>query len=245
MNKNYSVLIISDNPFLCKSVYAILQDTEYDTYTFTYATGKQADLRMFEPVSTRRLDLRSADDVDFIIKNYELVISLHCKQLFPKKLVDTVRCINIHPGYNPVNRGWYPQVFAILHNLPVGATIHEIDYQLDHGNIIDREFVEKNDSDNSFTLYNKILAREIELFRKNIKSILENNYKAYPPETEGNLFLKKDFEALCRLDMEQMGTFRDFYNLLRALSHGDFKNAYFIDETTHKKVYLSLNIEPE
>ncbi len=70
---------------------------------------------------------------------YILFISLHCKQIFPQRLTDNYRCINIHPGYNPYNRGWFPQVFSILNKNTAGVTIHEIDQELDHGPIIYQE----------------------------------------------------------------------------------------------------------
>ena len=88
-------------------------------------------------------------NVEWISTNYDLVISVHCLQFFPKNLVNNIRCINIHPGYNPINRGWYPQVFAIVHDLGIGATIHEMDEKLDNGPIIARELLTKLEWDTS------------------------------------------------------------------------------------------------
>jgi methionyl-tRNA formyltransferase len=92
-----------------------------------------------------------------IIDSFDLVIFVHCFQLFPKTMVNAVRCVNIHPGYNPINRGWYPQVFAIVNDLPIGATIHEMDEKLDNGPIIVRELVEKYARDTSLTIFLMIL----------------------------------------------------------------------------------------
>ena len=179
-----------------------------------------------------------------ILQEYNLVISIHCFQFFPEELVNNIRCINVHPGYNPLNRGWYPQVFAIVHNLVIGATIHEIDNKLDNGPIIARDFVEIYDWDTSYTIYNRVLDKEMELLDLHFNSIIDGTYDRIRPESKGNLFKKKDFHALCKLDMKEKGTFEDFYNRLRALTHGEYKNAYFINSEGHK-VYLSLNIEIE
>ena len=181
-------------------------------------------------------------DAKWIIDHYNLVISVHCFQLFPTELVQSVRCINIHPGYNPVNRGWYPQVFSLIHDLPIGATIHEMDDKLDHGPIIARQLVEKYIWDTSFTLYNRILEAEIKLWNENIERIIFNDYSTVLPENEGNIFLKRDFKRLCKIDMEKKGTFREFYNQLRALSHAHYRNTYFLDDKTGKKIYLQLKI---
>lgn len=75
--------------------------------------------------------------------------------------------------------------FSIINKIPVGATIHEIDNELDHGNIIAREFVEKLIVDTSDTLYDKIIDKEIELINKWLEPIVYNNYTAIPPEQEG------------------------------------------------------------
>jgi methionyl-tRNA formyltransferase len=179
---------------------------------------------------------------DEIIKQYDLVLSLHCKQLFPKYLVQSVRCINIHPGYNPVNRGWYPQVFALINNLPIGATIHEMDEYLDHGPIIAREFVEKYSWDTSESLYQRILRKEIELLDIHFDSIIDNTYKKITPESDGNIFLKQNFKEVCKIDPGEVMSFGACIDRLRALTHSNFYNAYFVDENTGKKIYVKLDL---
>lgn len=243
-----NTLIISDNLFLCKELKKILISKSYNNRRFTFSTSPFSDHLFFlnelscDVVS---LDLKNIEDINFIIKHYDLVISIHCKQIFPNQLVKNVRCINIHPGYNPINRGWYPQVFAIIKNLPIGATIHEIDEELDHGAIIAQEFVDYDFSDTSLTIYNRILNKEIELFVKYIDIILEDNYQTIALKEEGNLHLKKDFNSLCEINLEEIATYREVINRLRALSHGEFKNAYFFDPETNEKIYISVELKKD
>jgi dTDP-4-amino-4,6-dideoxyglucose formyltransferase len=177
-----------------------------------------------------------------ILENYQLVLSVHCLQFFPKELVKNVRCINVHPGYNPINRGWYPQVFAIIHDLPIGATIHEMDEKLDNGPIVARELVEKHDWDTSLSIYDRVLETEMKLFEQYFDAIMDETYTPIHPESNGNMFRKSDFNALCEIDMEEEGTFRAFYDKLRALTHGDYKNAFFIDKNG-QKIYMKLDLE--
>lgn len=183
--------------------------------------------------------------IDEIIDLFDLVISVHCLQYFPKSLVEGVRCINIHPGFNPINRGWYPQVFAIINDLPIGATIHEMDEKLDHGPIIVRELVEKFPWDTSLSIYNRVLEMEMMLLENNFESIILGTYETTAPENEGNIFTKNDFNNLCKLNLNEERSFRYFYNLLRALTHGEYKNAFFIDPITLKKIYIKLEISHE
>ncbi|ASW75053.1 hypothetical protein IQ37_00305 [Chryseobacterium piperi] len=241
-----NILVISDNAFLCKKLENILIEKLNDEQNVNFAISPFStinDFKGFIKSEVFILDLKNENDIHHITDKYDLVLSIHCKQFFPNNLIDRVKCINIHPGYNPINRGWYPQVFSILHNLPIGATIHEIDNKLDHGPIIDRAFVEKSIDDTSGSLYDKILEKEIELFNKNVEAILNNTYETFFPENEGNIFLKKDFNNLCKIDLQEQTTTGQFINKLRALSHKSFKNAYFIDPKSGKKVFISINIE--
>jgi methionyl-tRNA formyltransferase len=235
-----NVLVISDNPYMCKSLHEIVFNTEDLKASFDYAISPSSDESLFLPLKVKKINLRSDFEVTEIIHTYSLVISIHCKQLFPNRLVDSVRCINVHPGYNPINRGWYPQVFAIIHDLPIGATIHEIDYEIDHGKIIARKFVEKSVCDTSLTLYNKILEAEINLLLSNIKSIIDGSYSPIDPESEGNVYLKKDFLELCEIDLNEDTTYRECINRLRALSHGEYLNAYFKDERSGERIYVKI-----
>lgn len=62
-------------------------------------------------------------------------------------------------------------------------------------------------------------------------------------ETDYSTYSKSDFNELLELNMKKEGTFLYFYNHLRALSHGEYKNAYFIDPKSGKKIYIKLDID--
>ncbi|WP_162238717.1 dTDP-4-amino-4,6-dideoxyglucose formyltransferase [Pedobacter sp. Leaf194] len=239
------VLIISDNLQLCLRTLPIFEEYSHE-FEFDYSISPFSDKKQFNEKllgAVKVFDLRLEADVNLIIKHYSLVISIHCKQLFPESLITNIRCINIHPGYNPINRGWYPQIFSIINDSEIGATIHEIDEDIDHGNIIARSFVKKEMVDTSKSLYDKILEKEIELLRDNIEAILFNTYITIVPEDEGNLYLKRDFKELCKLNLEEKLTMLEAINRLRALSHGELNNAYFIDPDTGQKIFVTLNLK--
>ncbi|WP_421947825.1 dTDP-4-amino-4,6-dideoxyglucose formyltransferase [Phaeodactylibacter xiamenensis] len=240
------VLVIIDNIIQYERVKHVFKKTNLsDVSTDFYHSPIKSKIWEHPDFLDQDKMLDVKNDADSIIENYDLVISIHCFQFFPAKLVNSVRCINIHPGYNPINRGWYPQVFAIIDDLPIGATIHEMDEKLDNGPIIARAFVDKYKWDTSFTIYNRVLDKEIELFQEYFEAIIMGTYEPTPPEDTGNIYRKRDFEALCEIDLNQKGDFNQFFDRLRALSHGDYKNAFFYDEETGKKVYFKLSIEIE
>lgn len=239
-----NILVVTDNGLQYKKFTSLIQsDSIYEDYNFTFCRSFASEKEKIYEKDIDSLDVINVKkDHDYIISKFDLVISLHCKQLFPKQLVDGVRCINVHPGYNPINRGWYPQVFAINYGNDIGATIHEIDEQLDHGGIVVREKCPIYPWDTSLEVYERILDLEMKLLKDNLLTILSGTYSVVQPEIEGKLYLREDFKALCKINLEEKGTFREFINRVRSLSHGAYKNAYFIDENGDK-VYLSISLE--
>jgi methionyl-tRNA formyltransferase len=236
-----NILVISDNSYLAEKLNLLITKHKIQGQKFVFAISPFSNPADFE-IKSRVYDLKERNHIEEIIANYELVFSLHCKQLFPSELVRKVKCINIHPGYNPLNRGWYPQVFSIIYDLPIGATIHEMDGEVDHGSIIARKIVKKYGYDTSETLYKRVIELELELLDEYLPLILANSYEEKKPEIEGNLYLKRDFNNLKKIDLNKNYKAEEFLKLLRALTHGDFKNAYYIDKDTGRKVYISLKI---
>ena len=56
--------------------------------------------------------------------------------------------------------------------------------------------------------------------------------------------MKKDFDALCEIDLDDYDTFRNYINKLRALTHGSYANAYIIDDFGNK-IHLKLELKKE
>lgn len=162
------------------------------------------------------------NDIDFDKLDYDIIFSLHCKKVFPKELVTETRCINIHPGYNPYNRGMFPHVWSIINGLPAGATIHEMDEQIDHGKILSQRIVPIDIYDTSLTLYKKVIECELSLLEMSLPLILSGKLIGYDVGSDGNYNSLEDYKKLCEIDLSKHYT---TINLLRALSHGDYKNA--------------------
>ncbi len=242
-----NVLIISDNKYLAEKFFDIVEKKKFHNCNFSLAISPFSNIDdfKFHDIEVNVYDLKKAFDIDLIKSKFDLVFSIHCKQLFPSNLINYVKCINIHPGFNPVNRGWYPQVFSIINDLPIGATIHEIDEKIDNGNIIAQEYVRKFAYDTSGSLYKRVINKEIELLDINIEKIIANSYSISTPKGDGNLYLKKDFNELLELNLNEQTSVGKLLNRLRALTHGDLRNAYFIDAETQEKIYVKVVLTPE
>jgi methionyl-tRNA formyltransferase len=239
------ILILTDNEYLLVQFRKLIQVKNLDNssqffFNFAYSPNNKVFVEKYKN-SDWIIPLRVKENVESLVKNFDLIFSLHCKQIFPSELVNKVKCINIHPGLNPNNRGWFPQVFSIINALPCGATIHEIDEYLDHGPVIFQKQVAIEMWDTSLTAYNKILDAEIDLLSENLENILYNKYKTFVVG-EGNLNLKTDFDDLCQIDLESKDTFKNHINRLRALTHGDYANAYFVDESGCK-IYVKIELK--
>lgn len=243
-----SILVVSDNEVLLTEFIDLLDKLSElkNGRTFNFACHPKNELLIGKRIRGYAIEpLNMKTEYSAIQGKYDLVISAHCKQIFPGELVNSVKCINIHPGYNPYNRGWYPQVFAILNGKPLGATIHEIDEDLDHGKIIDRQLVDIKASDTSLTAYNRVQVKEAEMIEKNLPSILDGTYQTIIPEDEGNINFKKDFNDLREIRLDETVTFKQAIDRLRALSHPPFKNGYFIDPDTNQKIWIEVSLQAD
>lgn len=234
------VLIVSDNFYLINEFKKIIVEEKYRSFKFHFRRSQKTNLtkglNKLKPICIKK-------NIETIKKKYDCIFSIHCKQIFPKELVENIPCYNIHPGYLPNNRGWFPQVFSIINQSIIGATIHEMDDKIDNGNIIARKKTKIEKWETSSDVYKKILNIEIKLLKKHLYSILTNQYSIIS-ETNSKYYSKEDFNNLCKLDLEKIGSFESFYNLLRALTHKGYKNAHFIDENGNK-IYLELIITKE
>ncbi len=238
-----NILIITDNEFLYNNFCKILVKHELNNnhcFEFRYSINNKFFIEKYSNNNEfQSINLKNNIELEYVVSTFKLVISLHCKQLFPNVLVNKIRCINIHPGFNPYNRGWYPQVFSIINKKPLGATIHEMDEELDHGDIIVQEYVNIESWDTSGSIYQKLLVTEVNLLDKHILRIIDNDYNVQMPVEEGNVNYIKDYVNLCEIKLDAVATYGEVIDRLRALSHDGFNNAYFYDKFNNK-VHIEL-----
>ena len=240
------LLVVSENGELSAHIKAVIDNLSFDhplTVHFCYTTLNKSPAQMIALGATE-IDMKEPSTVERVLREHDLVFSLHCKQIFPRRLVEGVCCINFHPGLNPFNRGWFPQAFSIVNGLPSGATIHLMDADVDHGNILAQQEVAIEPSDTSLEVYRKVIEAEKQLIETHLFNIVEGAFETTRPSSEGNYNGIKDYRAMCALDLEAVGTLGDHLNLLRATTHGEFRNAYFYDDDG-KKYFVRISIDPD
>ncbi|HEY0412879.1 MAG TPA: dTDP-4-amino-4,6-dideoxyglucose formyltransferase [Allosphingosinicella sp.] len=239
-----NVLIISDNGELARHFVEEFQRPEIRAIAVAELRYSSVNKNPSSLVAlgAEPVDLSKAPQVTAIVRDFGLVISAHCKKIFPPALVNGVRCVNFHPGFNPHNRGWYPQVFSILNGKPLGVTAHEMNEEIDGGPIIARRQVALSRADTSLTAYARVIEAEKALIRETLPAVIRGDYTAFPPEAEGNYNGIADYRQLLQLDLGHRGSLHEHIDLLRALSHPPFWNAYFLDERGNK-VFVQLELQ--
>ncbi|MAE51803.1 MAG: formyl transferase [Micavibrio sp.] len=235
------VFAVTDNRFIFEHFAPIFEanGAEVDFYC-SPKSGKMFAAEI--AAGTMRPIILKEESETLIQGGYQFGFSCHSKQIFPAALVNAMLCVNIHPGYNPHNRGWFPQVFSILNKKPAGLTIHVMDEEIDHGAIIVQQKIEIQSFDTSLTAYNKVIAAEVELFKQTLPQILDGSYPRKAMDEEGNYNSIKDYKALLEIDLDKQVTMREAIDYLRAMTHPPYKNAYFLDEKG-RKIMVGLEIE--
>jgi methionyl-tRNA formyltransferase len=210
MARDMNILVLSDNSEILMRARPIFERRKHQ---WTFSTSDEVNPKT---------------DYYHIQKYYELVFSLHCKTIFPKILTSAVRCVNVHPGFNPYNRGIFPHIFSIVNGLPAGVTIHEMTEEIDLGPCIAQTEVSVKDCDTSGSLYERIIDCELELLDYMLPSIIDKKYKLFEYTDKGNYNSMADFKKLCNFNLFDSGCeFYEVFNTMRALSHPGYLNAHY------------------
>ncbi len=147
---------------------------------------QKAKARSVETVVIEKKGRRRAEhDAEIIAelkkRNVELVCLAGYMRLLSEEFIHAFpnRILNIHPSLLPSFRGLEAQKQAIDHGAKIsGCTVHFVDEELDHGEIILQKTVEVKSGDTAETLSARILEHEHALYIESIKKIVEENYNS-------------------------------------------------------------------
>ena len=159
--------------------------------------------------------------------------------------VSTLGAINLHYSLLPKYRGVYPVNWAVIFgDKETGVTYHQVGENVDHGPIICQERIPILQQDTARSLYLRLDDLAENLFDVMLTKI--NSSVPSTPISSGPYFNRRDFELTNAINLEKNYTGRELINLLRGKSfapHG--RNAYFIDSSNGRKVYVTLHLEAE
>lgn len=150
----------------------------------------------------------------------QVAFSLHYKAILKPNLITRYHKIyNLHPGYLPWGRGYYPIFWALWEETPAGATLHEITAGVDEGPIVAQTQVQYNGSDTGGSLFERVRQAEQSLFLEYLPQIVEGKgIPTQPQAAGGSHHRKREFDELKQnAEWEKMSG-RDLVRLVRALT---------------------------
>lgn len=102
-------------------------------------------------------------------------------------------CYNFHPGVLPHYKGAGAYSWVIINGeKETGVTLHEIDPDIDNGNVIEIGRFPIEGWDTAETLFCKAEDEIMRLFKKWFKKLLVGDYTAIPQTEKGHIYYRKD-----------------------------------------------------
>lgn len=180
-----------------------------------------------------------------VIKNIEpdYVVSYGYRHIVPEDVLNVPEegCLNLHPAYLPYNRGANPNVWSIVKGTSAGVTLHWMDPDLDTGDIIARQKIEVDFSENGKELYERLEDAQIALFQEIWLDVVAGEIdEIEQSEDAGTYHRTSDFEELSELDPDEEIQVKDFLDRLRALTFPPYDNAKI--EVDGETYYVEIEI---
>jgi methionyl-tRNA formyltransferase len=165
-----------------------------------------------------RVEFGSPDQCDAVSGSVGL--SVHYPHIFPETFLNKYwKMYNLHPGYLPWGRGYYPVFWALWDGEAAGATLHEIDSGVDTGPIVAQIRVDYSDADTGGSLHGRVRAAEERLFREYWHRIASGEaLLASPQQGIGSFHTKAAFLARRRPANWRSLSAEDLLRLARALT---------------------------
>lgn len=190
------------------------------------------------------LRLLGSMDLDFIV-------SVHFPYIAPREVLSIPRIgiLNLHPAYLPYNRGWHTPSWAILEGTPAGATLHFMDAGIDTGDIVARQLVEIRPDDTANSLYARLKAAEVGLFKHVWPALVAGTYERQPQSPdEGTAHRRSDLfqPEVQRIDLDTPTTARDLLRRLRALTTNRREEAAYFEEAGRRyRIQVAITLDED
>ena len=185
-------------------------------------------------------------------ENIDWYLLLSWKYVIPAELLAAPRhgVINLHFSLLPENRGGSPVNWAIIEGKQrTGITYHYATERIDGGDIIVQAEAPIMPDDTARTLLLRLNDLAYDNFDDVLLYMSTNKRAAFSKsktEQQSSYRPVSDFKEKCKIDLEATYRAGDFLNLLRGMTFfPESNNAFFIDNATGKKIYVSLNLREE
>ncbi|WP_420600110.1 formyltransferase family protein [Neptuniibacter sp.] len=184
------------------------------------------------------------------LQNTDWFLLLSWKHVIPVNLINVPKqgVLNLHYSLLPDLRGVYPVNWAIINGLDVtGVSYHLVNEDIDSGEVLIQTPVEILLNDTARTLQARMDDVAYDSFDKLLEQLVWHpsltgiQQSVSQHNTSENYYSRTKFEIACEIDLNKSYKGKEIYDLLRGLTFfPDSKNAYVLDHTTGKKIYISF-----
>lgn len=145
----------------------------------------------------------------------DVFISVMYDKIIPEEFIKEHRCYNFHPGVLPWYRGAGAYSWAIINGeFETGVTLHEIDKDIDHGDVIAIGRFPITKEDTAETLFRKAENEIFEMFTDGLETLCGLPFSN--PQEEGKIYYRKDLEKA-----------KDLTKYVRAFTFEGKDNCYY------------------
>ncbi len=137
--------------------------------------------------------------IDFLKDNrIDFIVSDRHRHLIKEPVLSAYdgRIVNLHPSFLPWGRGYYPNFWSFVDDIPRGVTIHYINAGIDTGDIIYQKELFFNDHDTLRASYDVCKKTLDKLFDDNWTNIRSGRCPRIKQPKEGTLHYEKDFKKI-------------------------------------------------
>lgn len=171
---------------------------------------------------TRNIPIKTLEEV-YPLQDL-LFLSLQFDRIIKPELFATKRLYNIHFSLLPAYKGMYPSMMPLLNDEErVGVTLHEIDAGIDTGAIVDQLAFPVEEQDNAKSTYDKLVLAGIEIFRKNVDSLINQTAISRQQDYRKASYYSKSALDLGNQQIDLRKTAVEIHNQIRAFSFRDYQ----------------------
>ena len=125
--------------------------------------------------------------------------------------------INTHPSLLPHNRGKHYSFWALVEQVPFGASLHFVNEGIDSGDVVAQTSIPYDWEDTGGTLHSKATHEMVELVKKSYPSMRGLNIERVAQNLrDGSFHQATELENASRIDLDKTYRARDLLNMLRA-----------------------------
>jgi methionyl-tRNA formyltransferase len=198
----------------------------------------------------RARQLSTPASIDFLrTLGLDHIVCVHYPYMIRRQILNSAKygALNLHPAYLPYNRGWHTPTWAILDGTPAGASFHYMSESLDAGDVVYQEQAPADPGDTAHTLYLKLKALEVRVFREGWQRIRDGRREGVPqPGSQATAHRRQDLfdPAVQRIDLDGVVRAADLLRRLRALTTSRLDEAAYF-ESGDRKYRVQVTITPD